>query len=319
VTSFPPWRMPITETAETPAPMPAPAQVPMAELLALLLGLLVMYVPAYQMLSDTVWNVVGQGHGPVMLALAVWLAWQRKDKLAQVPAGQATVAGSIALGMGLLWYVLGRSQTFPIFYIASQIWVLAALLLFYKGWQGLKIMWFPLFFIIFITPLPGPLVDAVTGPMKMAVSYASEALLHLANYPVGRAGVTLTIGPYQLLVADACAGLNSIFALEAIGVFYMSAMQYQSGARNVMLALLILPTSFVSNVIRVITLVLVTYYLGDEAGQGFVHDFAGVLLFMVATIVMIGLDALMGMTLFRRSQAAWDQAAASRSKAGDPT
>ncbi len=316
--------MPITETAESPAtaplqaPAPAPARVPMAELLTLLLGLLVMYVPAYAMLSNTVWNVVGQGHGPVMLALALWLAWQRKDKLAQAPNARALWAGTIAMGMGLLWYVLGRSQTFPVFYIASQIWVLAGLLLLYKGWHGLKIMWFPLFFIVFITPLPGPLVDAVTGPMKMAVSYASEGLLHFAGYPVGRAGVTLTIGPYQLLVADACAGLNSIFALEAIGVFYMSAMNYQSGPRNVLLALLILPTSFVSNVIRVIALVLVTYYLGDEAGQGFVHDFAGILLFMVATVVMIGLDALLGLTIFRRSQLRRDNAAQSLAS-GDPT
>jgi exosortase/archaeosortase family protein len=104
----------------------------------------------------------------------------------------------------------------------------------------------------------------------------------------------LTIGQYTLLVADACAGMNSIFALEAIGVFYLSVMKYTNNLRSILLAILILPISFVSNVIRVVVLVLVTYYFGDEAGQGFVHGFAGILLFMVATALTIGLDGVIG-------------------------
>ena len=98
-------------------------------------------------------------------------------------------------------------------------------------------------------------------------------------------------------MADACAGLNSIFALEAIGVFYMSVAQHASKARNILLDSLILPISFISNVTRVCVLVLVTYYFGDEAGQGFVHGFAGILLFMVATALTIGTDSISGFVL----------------------
>ncbi len=276
--------------------------LPLIEQLALGLGLVVLFGPAYVMLDQTVWNVVGQGHGPVMAALALWLAWQRKDTYLAAPAPPAVLAGCLTLGTGLLMYVLGRSQNFPILYVGSQIWVLGGLILLYKGWRGLKIMWFPLFFIIFITPVPGPLVDLVTGPMKAGVSWAAENIMYAMGYPIGRAGVTLTIGPYKLLVADACAGLNSIFALEAIGVFYMSVMNHKNVWRNILLAVLVLPTSFVSNVVRVITLVLVTYYFGDEAGQGFVHGFAGILLFVVATVAMIALDALMGVLFFRNDR-----------------
>jgi len=155
-------------------------------------------------------------------------------------------------------------------------------------------MAFPIFFLIFLIPLPQILVMVVTAPLKMGVSVVAEAALHAAGYPMGRTGVTLSIGPYQLLVADACAGLNSIFALEAIGVFYMSMMGYTNPKRNLLIALLILPISFVSNVIRVITLVLVTYYFGDEAGQGFVHGFAGIMLFMIATMLTVATDGVIG-------------------------
>ena len=267
------------------------------ELGALAVGILVMYIPTYMALNTYVWNIVGQGHGPIMLALAIWLAWQRLPKLAQLPAARSSVTGSLTLMAGLAMYVIGRSQDILFIDTASQILVLSGIILLFKGPIGLKTMWFPIFFLIFIIPLPGSVVAAITAPLKTGVSHVSEYLLYLADYPIGRSGVTLTIGPYQLLVADACAGINSIFALEAIGVFYMSIANHANKTRNIILASLIIPISFISNVARVIVLVLITYYFGDEAGQGFAHGFAGILLFMAATAFTIGADSLLGLFL----------------------
>jgi len=266
----------------------------LVELGLVVAGLLLMYVPTYITLDKTIWNIVGQGHGPVMLALTCWLAYQRWGALNQLPASTALMPGIGTIAIGLLSYVLGRSQEVLMFEVGSQIFTIAGLLLLYKGLPGLKQMWFPLFFLIFLVPLPGVMVDALTAPLKSGVSYVAEWIMYSAGYPIGRAGVTLTIGQYQLLVADACAGLNSIFALEAIGVFYMSVVRHTNKARNILLAILIIPIAFVSNVTRVIVLVLVTFYFGDEAGQGFIHDFAGILLFMVATILTIGTDSILG-------------------------
>jgi exosortase len=130
-------------------------------------------------------------------------------------------------------------------------------------------------------------------PLKSAVSVVAESVLYHVGYPIGRSGVTLTIGPYQLLVADACSGLNSLFTLEALGILYMNIMNYQSKVRNTLLAIFIVPISFVSNVARVIVLVLITYYFGDEAGQGFAHGFAGIVLFSIALVLTYGLDRLL--------------------------
>ena len=103
------------------------------------------------------------------------------------------------------------------------------------------------------------------------------------------------MGPYQLLVADACAGLNSMFTLEALGMLYMNLMRYTNPTRNIVLALLLVPTAFVANIVRVMILVLVTYHFGDEAGQGFVHGFAGMVLFIVALMLMLLLDKVLGL------------------------
>lgn len=274
------------------------------ELGLVLAGLLALYVPTYVILDKTIWNVVGQGHGPVILALMLWLIWQRWPKFVALDTRPSNIAGPVVLGLGLLIYILGHSQDILFLDVGSQLLVLSGLFLLYRGGAGLKTMRFPLFFIIFMIPVPGSVVDQVTAPLKQAVSYTAEHIMYWANYPIGRSGVTLTIGPYQLLVADACAGLNSIFALEAIGVFYMSVAQHTSKLRNTLLALLILPISFASNVIRVVTLVLVTYYFGDEVGQGFVHGFAGILLFMVATALTIGTDSILGLFITQKNQQA---------------
>jgi exosortase len=129
----------------------------------------------------------------------------------------------------------------------------------------------------------------------MAVSYVASGLLYNMGYPVGRTGVMLTVGQYQLLVADACAGLNSMFTLEALGMLYMNLMKYTSAARNITLAIVLVPIAFVANICRVMILVLVTYYFGDAAGQGFVHGFAGMVLFMMALILMLLTDKFLGL------------------------
>ena len=125
------------------------------------------------------------------------------------------------------------------------------------------------------------------------MSAVAAELLYVLGYPVSRAGVILNVGQYQLLVADACAGLNSMFTLEALGLLYLNLTNSTSVARNVTLAVLIIPISFVANIIRVMILVLVTYHFGDAAGQGFVHRFAGMVLFIAGLLLMASTDTLL--------------------------
>ena len=142
-------------------------------------------------------------------------------------------------------------------------------------------------------PLPGAVVDTLTMPMKMAVSYVAETYTFWADYPIARTGVILQIGQYKLLVADACAGLHTLFTLEALGLLYLNIIRHDSLFRNVTLAILIVPISFTANVIRVMILTVITYHFGDEAGQGFLHGFAGMVLFLSALLLIIGVDSLL--------------------------
>ena len=263
-------------------------------LIPLVVGLFVMYVPTYIMLAKTVWATDEQGHGPIILAVVAWLIWRRREQYNLLPDAGKPALGVVFVLLGSVLYLLGRTQQLDTFEVASQMLVFAGILLSLKGTRAVRLMAFPLFFMIFMVPLPSILVQVITTPLKAGVSSVAEAILYNVGYPVARSGVVISVGQYQLLVADACAGLNSMFTLEALGLLYMNLMGYTSKARNIALALALVPISFVANVIRVMILILITYHFGDEAGQGFVHGFAGMVLFMVALMLMLVTDRILG-------------------------
>ncbi len=271
--------------------------------LPIIAGLIVLYLPSLVDLFRGVWSTDQQGHGPIVLGIACWLVYRKWPDMLRASEGQpiSATAGWPIFIFGLLLYVIGRSQDILLFEIGSVIWLLAAILLLMRGSAALKALWFPLFFMLFMIPLPGAVVDAATMPMKMAVSYIAENILFSAGYPIARTGVILQIGQYKLLVADACAGLHTLFTLEALGLLYLNIIRHDSLFRNITLAILIVPISFTANVIRVMVLTLITYHYGDEAGQGFLHGFAGMVLFLTALLLIIGVDSLfqLGVKLHR--------------------
>jgi exosortase B len=262
----------------------------------LLFGFALLYAPAYLDLAQRVWPSDEQGHGPVILALGLWLIYGKRHALAALPARPDILPGTALLVMGVSMHALGSTQGMLVFTILSQHLVVIGLILLFLGWRALKLIWFPLLFLLFMVPWPSSVVGAVTGPLKSAVSAAAAQMLYGLGYPVARAGVMLTVGQYQLMVADACAGLNSMFTLEALGLLYMNLMRYTSTVRNVLLAMLIVPISFFANVIRVMILVLVTYHFGADAGEGFVHSFAGMVLFLVGLTAMLCTDWILRLT-----------------------
>lgn len=283
-------------------PLRAGLRAALPEWWPVMLGLAALFLPTFHSLFTGAWIGEEQAHGPMIFGLALWLIYRKWPEVLATPAAPSWLGWPLlALGLGL--HLLGRSQHILMFEIGAIIVVLAAIVLAKLGGRALRVLWFPFFFMLFMVPLPSEFVAAVTMPMKMAVSWATEQLLFAVGYPIARSGVILQIGQYQLLVADACAGLQTLLTLEALGLFYLNLMRHPSAFRNIGLAILIIPISFSANVIRVIVLTLVTYYLGDAAGQGFLHGFAGMVLFLTALVLILAVDSGLQWHVARRRAA----------------
>jgi exosortase B len=263
------------------------------------IGLLAICIPSFFHLMQTTWQTEENGHGPIILIVVCWLILKKRHAVLNIPNKPSAIIGWISLVFSLLAFIVGRSQSIDTIEVAALIPMLIGILLLMRGWEAVRVMWFPLVFLFFLIPLPGLLVEIITGSLKQHVSGIAEEILYAAGYPIARIGVMLSIGQYKLLVADACSGLNSMFSLSALGLIYLYLMKYRSWLHNGILLLAILPIAFAANVIRVMALVLITYYFGDEAGQGFAHMAAGMLLFVAALMLLMAFDVMLRLVFFR--------------------
>lgn len=236
-----------------------------------------------------------QGHEPAIFAVSAFLLYRQRHQLAALPSSAPT-AGTLMIAVALPMYLFGRAYDLRISLVSLMV-LLAGVLLRYRGAAALRMSWFAILFPLFALPLPLEFVLAMTGPLKIGVSSVATELLAWAGYPIGRSGVVVTIGQYQLLVTEACAGLQTMFTLEAMGLLYASLMNHASPLRNVLLATLVIPIALLANVVRVVVLALITYYWGDAAGQGFLHGFSGIVLFLVALVLVVLVDGLLGRIL----------------------
>jgi exosortase B len=268
----------------------AASRIELPWLLALA-GFAAMYLPVYLWAANGIWQTDEQAHGALILAVMVWLFWGVRRQIASAPVDPAPVLGWLLFLIGLFVYFVGRVFTISIFEFGSQPFVAAGILLLVRGPAALRIAWFPVLYFVFMVPLPDLLVDALTQPLKAWISMIVVELLYDVGYPISRTGVVLSIGQYQMLVADACSGLHSMYSLSALGTLFMYIMARKSVLHNAIMLTSILPIAFVANIVRVIALVLITYHFGDEAGQGFLHGAAGIVLILVALAFFFALDA----------------------------
>jgi exosortase B len=263
------------------------------QFLMILAGWLLMFVPVYTRAMDTLWQTEDQGHGPLILIVCVWLFWQRKEALLALAPDSRHALGWPLVLLALLMYLVGQVFGSPSLSLGAQVPLALGLVLLFKGTAGVRAAWFALLFLVFMVPLPGSMVDATTHVLKQWISVIVTEVLYWMDYPISRTGVTISVGQYQLLVADACSGMHSLFSLSALGTLYMYVVGRTSRLHNAIMLLLILPIAFFANIVRVTILVLVTYYFGEDAGRGFLHGFAGMALLVVSLSVLFAADGLL--------------------------
>jgi exosortase len=263
-------------------------------------GAILFAFPTMVFVARESWSTEQGAHGPIVLATGLWLLhrlWPDARAVARPPARWRVLA---LLGIFLPLYVLARVT--QVVELEGYLMYGTLLVVLYSaiGAEALAKLWFPLFYLGFMFPPPETLVAAATTPMKTGLSQAAIALLHAIGLPIGGRGVMIYIGQYELLVAAACSGLNSIISLSAVSLFYIYIRHQANWRYALVLTLLIVPVALAANFVRVLILILLTYYAGEAAAQGFLHNFAGIAMFAAALLFIFVLDEVL--------KTAWDRA-----------
>jgi exosortase len=254
------------------------------------LGIAALAVPTIIALGQGPWQEESGVHGIIVLVTGLWLVWRRQEELSALDAPGKPIITGLLLAVALPLYMAGRAFEFISIETAALLLAMVAVAHQYMGVAALKLLWFPIVYLGFVVPLPGWFLDVITLPLKELVSEIVTNGLAAVGYPVGRLGVTLYIGQYQLLVEDACAGLNSLVSLSAIGLFYVYLIRGSNPAYSILLLAMVIPIAVAANCVRVAALVLITYHFGNAMAQGYLHNFAGMVTFVSALLFIFVLD-----------------------------
>jgi len=259
----------------------------------LILGALAIGIPTMISVAKLSWSTEQGAHGPIMLATGIWLIGQKLGEAAPFVRPGRKIISIPALFALLAVYVVARvTDTLELEGFAMYL-TLVACAYAYCGGHTLRLLWFPILYLTFVFPPPDSLLALLTQPLKIEISRIAVGLLDVLGYPVARTGVIIQVAQYDVLVAAACAGLNSIISLSAIGLFYVYVRHNANWRYALLLMLVILPMAILANFVRVLMIILMTYYFGDAVAQGFLHEFAGLTMFVFALLGIIGCDVLL--------------------------
>lgn len=268
-----------------------------------LIGVAAILLPTMFDVARLTWTTEQGGHAPIIVATGLWLMWREFQTVSAEARPGSMLIGACLLVLSLVGFMVFRiTGILELEALAMYASLISAAYLIIGG-TALSRLWFPILYLAVALPPPNTVVAFITQPIKILISQTAVTLLRLFDFPIASTGVTIQIDNYQLLVAAACAGLNSIISLSAICLFYVYLRHKRDWAAFFIVAALVVPVAIFSNFIRVLTLVLITHYAGEAAAQGFLHDFAGLTVFLVALLSIFGLDSLITKLRYRRVQA----------------
>jgi exosortase len=255
-------------------------------------GAAAMIVPTLATVAAQSWSTEQGAHGPIVLAISIWLFVRAVPAMRAVATPGSALAGGIALGAMVLIYVGARVVGSIVIESVAMYCALVAALYLIVGWRALRAAWFPIAYFLFVLPPPGSWVATLTQPLRLRISAYAVDLLGMFGYPVAQTGLMIFVDQYALEVRAACSGLNSMISLSAIGLFYIYIRHNANLGYCALMSGIIICMALLANFVRVLILILITYYFGDGAAQGFLHVFAGMTMFAVALLGLMAVDEL---------------------------
>jgi exosortase len=260
--------------------------------LLLVAVLIALYGPVLRTLVYQWYIDADYSHGFLVPLLSGYLIWQRRDKLRDIPKRPSFWGLVIVLmAMGLLFLGSLGAELFLARF--SLLCTICGLIVYFCGGAVLRAMAFPMAFLLFAIPIPVVVYNEIVFPLQFVASkFATWTLETLNLFPVLREGNVLVLPGMTLEVVEACSGIRSLMSLLALAAGFGYVAERSAIARWV-LFLAMIPLAIISNGTRVMITAIMANYLGPRAAEGFMHEFSGWVIFIVATLLFLGFYSLM--------------------------
>jgi len=263
--------------------------------LLLVAVLFLLYAPVLHILVDQWYHDADYSHGFLVPVLSTYLIWARRDKLRKIPLRPSLWGMVIVLGaIGLL--ILGSLGAELFLSRFSLLCTICGLIVYFCGGAMLRAMAFPMAFLLFAIPIPVVVYNEIVFPLQFIASrFATWTLETLNLFPIMREGNVLILPGMSLEVVEACSGIRSLMSLLALAAGFGYVVERSIVARWI-LFLAMVPLAIISNGTRVMLTAIMANYMGPKAAEGFMHEFSGWVIFVVATVLFLAFYGLMTRT-----------------------
>jgi exosortase len=237
-------------------------------------------------------------HGFFVVPLVAFFVWERRDALRRADV-RPSAAGLLLIGASLLVLVAGRLGAELFLTRVSLIGVIAGITLYVWGREHLRVLAFPIAFLLLMIPLPAIIFNKIAFPLQLLASRVGETVISAAGVPVLREGNVLQLPTRDLEVAEACSGIRSLVSLIMLGIVLGYFTEKRTG-RRVLIALAAIPIAIAANAARVAGTGLASELISPAAAEGFFHTFSGWLMFVVAFAGLLLVQRVIGPGWSRR-------------------
>jgi exosortase len=241
-----------------------------------------------------IWGSVDYlSHGYLIAPVAAWLAWRERTRLLALPA-ERDPRGFMLLLASLVLYGLGLGSGWLALQGVAFVLAVAASVLLLRGTEWLRALRFPIGFLLFMVPLPAPLLSPLIVWLRFGVTTVAVGILHGLNIPVVQEGNVLHLPSGEsLFVAEACSGVTSLITLLPLAVLLAYYLE-RTFARRLLLVCTVVPIALGGNLLRVVVTVIAGLGIGvARATESALHEAAGLLTYVLGCLALLAVSAIL--------------------------
>lgn len=254
------------------------------KLIVLLILWAVAFIPIYPSLISTWLYHSNNSHGILVPFISAFLIWQKRNQLQQAPVSNSNL-GIFILANTMVLYILSYAGTVVVVSRSMIVFSLIGLVLFVLGESIFSIIKFPLFYLIFMVPVPISIYKLVAFPLQLFATKISAFIIQVFSIAAYREGNMLYFAQTQLEVAEACSGLRSMMAFFMLS-FLFAYMMDKNWKKRIFIIFSAIPLALFANIVRVTGTGILAHLYGSQVARGFLHEFSGLAVFAFGFILL---------------------------------
>jgi len=263
-------------------------------MLLIALAWLAIYYDVLWRLADD-WRVdENYSHGFLIPLVSGYAIWAQREKLSTLPTNPGWLAGGALMLLAVLMLFAGILGAELYITRLSLVLSLAALTVYFGGWQWLKRLLFPIGLLLFALPVPSIVFNQIAFPLQLIASDYATRAIKLFGIPALREGNIIELAQMKLQVVEACSGIRSLVSLAALAVVYAYFVE-PKWWRRVVLVVAVIPIAVIANAARVAVTGVLAHFYGVKSAEGFMHSFSGLAVFLVAVVLLLALAQMLNL------------------------